>query len=82
MNESIHFFTEKTQYTLRNKKKLREWINDTALAEHAIAGEINIVFCDDEFLSDINFKYLKNNSLTDIITFISYMIMIKTYFTM
>ena len=69
MNESIHFFTEKTQYTLRNKKKLREWINDTALAEHAIAGEINIVFCDDEFLSDINFKYLKNNSLTDIITF-------------
>jgi probable rRNA maturation factor len=69
MNESIHFFTEKLQYSIRNKKRLREWITDTALAENAIAGEINFVLCDDDFLAEINVKYLKNNTLTDIITF-------------
>lgn len=69
MNESIHFFTEKIHWRLRNKKRLREWITDTATTERAIAGEINFVFCDDDFLKAINFKYLKKSTLTDIITF-------------
>jgi probable rRNA maturation factor len=69
MNESIHFFTEKIKYTVRGKKRLREWIIDTAQAENAITGEINFVLCDDEFLADINYKYLKSRTLTDIITF-------------
>jgi len=33
------------------------------------AGKISFIFCDDPFLSEINVKYLKHKSLTDIITF-------------
>ena len=69
MNESIHFFSENIQYTVRGKKKLREWIIDTALAEQAITGEINFVLCDDNFLRNINIKYLNHSTLTDILTF-------------
>ena len=32
-------------------------------------GDINYVFCTDNYLLDINLKYLNHNTLTDIITF-------------
>ena len=32
-------------------------------------GEINFVFCNDNYLSELNVKYLKHKSLTDILTF-------------
>ena len=32
-------------------------------------GNINYIFCDDEYLHKINVKYLQHDTLTDIITF-------------
>jgi rRNA maturation RNase YbeY len=32
-------------------------------------GEINYIFCDDEYLHKINLEYLKHDDLTDIISF-------------
>jgi len=32
-------------------------------------GEINFVFCSDSFLLELNNKYLRHNTLTDILTF-------------
>jgi rRNA maturation RNase YbeY len=32
-------------------------------------GAINFIFCSDKYLHDINVKYLKHNTLTDIVTF-------------
>jgi probable rRNA maturation factor len=69
VSASIHFFTENIQFKLRDKKILRKWICAVSLAENKKAGEISFVFCDDDFLSEINIKYLKHNTLTDIITF-------------
>jgi probable rRNA maturation factor len=69
MSACIHFFAENIQYSLRNKNLLRKWICAVILAERKMAGEINFVFCDDEFLSEYNVKYLNHKSLTDIITF-------------
>ena len=69
MIASIHFFTENIRYTLRQKKILRKWICAVSLAEQKTAGEISFVFCDDDFLFEMNNKYLKHNTLTDIITF-------------
>jgi len=69
MSESIRFFTENIQYKLGKKTKLRKWIKAVVRSEQYCTGVINFVLCDDDFLSDMNIKYLKHNTLTDIITF-------------
>ena len=38
-------------------------------AENKQIGEINCIFCDDEYLLEKNKTYLNHNTLTDIITF-------------
>jgi rRNA maturation RNase YbeY len=68
-NDSIYFFQEDRQYRLRNKKFVRKWIADSVVSENKTPGEINIIFCSDEYLHKINIEYLKHNSFTDIITF-------------
>lgn len=45
------------------------WIIAEANSENKTIGEIQIIFCQDSFLSQINKDYLKHNTLTDIITF-------------
>lgn len=69
MSESIRFFNENINYKLGKKKILRKWIKAVVKAEQYCAGEINFILCDDDYLSDLNIKYLKHNTLTDIITF-------------
>lgn len=44
-------------------------MDNTVINEKTIAGNINVILCNDRYLSDLNKKYLKHNSLTDIITF-------------
>lgn len=69
MKESIMFFNENVHYNIRNKGKLRRWIRMLARTGQQNTGSINFVLCDDDFLLEINTKYLKHNTLTDIITF-------------
>lgn len=69
MSKCIHFFSEDIRYTLPEKNNVRLWISDAATAENSKAGEICFVFCSDKYLGKINRKYLKHNTLTDIITF-------------
>lgn len=38
-------------------------------SENRLSGDINIVFCSDEYLLDINKKYLSHDYYTDVITF-------------
>jgi rRNA maturation RNase YbeY len=67
--KNIWFFSEGTAYTPAEKGKLREWINKIIKKERNKPGEVNIIFCTDAYLSEINVMYLKHNTLTDIITF-------------
>lgn len=69
MTGSINFFTEDLDYRIREKRKIRAWILDTIRKENILPGEINIIFCNDSYLAKLNRKYLKRNTLTDIITF-------------
>jgi len=50
-------------------KKVKNWIVKAILNENLKEGEVNYIFCDDNYLSDLNIKYLKHNTLTDIISF-------------
>ena len=67
--KSIHFFSERITFLLKNKNKIREWINFAVLNEKGNIGEINYVFCNDKYLYKLNNRYLGHNTYTDIITF-------------
>lgn len=68
--KNISFFSEDTEYTLKEKAKVREWINATIKTEgFKRVSDLNFIFCSDEYLLDINKQYLDHDTYTDIVTF-------------
>jgi len=65
----INFSTVETDYNLKNKLKVKNWVKTILEAERKVAGDITYIFCNDDYLGSMNEKYLKHNTLTDIITF-------------
>ena len=65
----IHFFIEDIDFKVKNNRKLKQWIKNSALAEGFKIVELNYIFCSDEYLHKINLEYLDHDTFTDIITF-------------
>lgn len=65
----VTFFSEQTKFILKNKTKIRNWINDSISNEQKKLGSINYIFTSDSYLLSINKEYLNHNYFTDIITF-------------
>jgi len=65
----IFFHTEETTFVLRSKRLIREWLFKVISDEGKIAGQINIIFTNDTYLYNLNIRYLKHDTLTDIISF-------------
>jgi rRNA maturation RNase YbeY len=66
---SVRFFQEQIQFKLPNPRKTSRWLKNSILAEGKSLLEINIIFCPDDYLLDINRRYLNHTTLTDIVTF-------------
>lgn len=65
----ISFFSESNSFKLKHKLILKKWIL-LIFAEYFVTPkQINYIFCDDEYLLQLNKKYLNHDTLTDIITF-------------
>ena len=62
-------FNFETEFNLHNSEALGEWISETIQSEGCKEGDINYVFCDDEYLHKLNVEFLKHDTLTDIISF-------------
>ena len=62
-------FNYETDFTLSNESHYEEWISRIIESEGFDEGEINYIFCDDEYLHKINVEYLDHDTLTDIISF-------------
>lgn len=62
-------FHAETDFTLSRKLLHKRWLTALARREGYSIGEINYIFCDDEYLLKINLEYLNHDTLTDIITF-------------
>lgn len=62
-------FNYETDFQLENESKFEEWIDAIVESEDKEPGEINYIFCDDDYLHNINMKYLDHDTLTDIISF-------------
>ena len=52
-----------------NEELYSAWINEVALKEECTIEEVNYIFCTDEYLYDLNVKFLNHDTYTDIITF-------------
>lgn len=66
---AILFFTEKTKFKIDSPRKTSNWIKKVIKAEGRELSSLNVIFCNDEFLLEINEGYLNHKTLTDIITF-------------
>ena len=66
---SIHFYSQNISFSPPNKRKLKTWISDAITKEKKQEGNINFIFCNDEYLLQHNQTYLKHTTYTDIITF-------------
>lgn len=69
MNASILFFTEDIKFSLKEKNALRKWITLAAGKEGFIVDELNYIFCSDDYLLNLNQRFLNHDEYTDIITF-------------
>ncbi|UTN05289.1 rRNA maturation RNase YbeY [Flavobacterium bizetiae] len=62
-------FNYETEFTLDNEEAFADWLSAVIISENKNEGEINYIFCDDEYLHKINVEYLNHDTLTDIISF-------------
>jgi probable rRNA maturation factor len=66
---AIGFTNADISFSLKDRKKLRKWLADTAAERNFSLADIQYIFCSDEFLLDINRNFLQHDYFTDIITF-------------
>jgi len=62
-------FNYETSFELENSSFISNWISNTITKENCVEGEINYIFCTDEYLHKINLDFLNHDTLTDIISF-------------
>lgn len=78
----ISYIKENTQFNFSKKRNCSKWIKSVILDESCYsvgneaaadikktAGDITVVFCSDEYLLEINKKFLSHDYFTDVITF-------------
>ncbi|WP_437396077.1 rRNA maturation RNase YbeY [Flagellimonas lutimaris] len=62
----FHF---KSELVIQNKSDYVDWINRVIVSEGFSTGQIDYIFCSDEYLLELNKEYLNHDTFTDIITF-------------
>jgi probable rRNA maturation factor len=66
MNVSFNFLAT---IPLNSRRKLRSFIQKLFALERKVPGDLNFIFCSDDYLLKINKTYLNHNFYTDVITF-------------
>lgn len=66
----IRFHNADIRFSLKQKRKLQQFIrNQIFQSSHHRNVTLDFIFCSDEYLLDINRRFLKHDFYTDIITF-------------
>ena len=65
----ISYYFEDTDFIFRGKLRNNKWLRLVAESEIRRIGDISIIFCSDNYILDVNQKYLQHDYFTDIITF-------------
>ncbi len=64
----IEFFYE-GDFELNSSKSYSYWISRVIASEKGLLGNLNFIFCDDEYLLALNQKHLNHDTFTDILSF-------------
>jgi rRNA maturation RNase YbeY len=64
---SFHF--EDVAFDMPDESGIAEWLTAIAREEERALVELNVIFCSDEHLRQINITYLDHDYYTDVITF-------------
>ena len=65
----VRYFFEDIKFEYKNKQFNNRWLKLVAESEICRLGDINIIFCSDPYILNINLQYLSHDYFTDIITF-------------
>lgn len=65
----ISYYAQDTDFMLKGKLFNNRWLKMVAESEIRKIGDISIIFCSDNYVLDVNMKYLQHDYFTDIITF-------------
>ena len=65
----VSYFTEDTSFAFKEKRLTSRWLKLVAESEIRRLGDISVIFCSDNYILDVNMKYLQHDYFTDIITF-------------
>jgi len=65
----VSYFTEDITFNFKEKRLNSRWLKFVAESESKRLGDIAIIFCSDNYILDVNIKYLQHDYFTDIITF-------------
>lgn len=65
----IAFYGADVAVPLKQRMKIKRWLNDVAVARGFVIQTLSYVFCSDEFLLKMNNDFLQHDYYTDIITF-------------
>lgn len=67
--QAIQFFNADIDFQAPLPSEIKAWLHALLNAESKSADNIEYVFCSDEYLLDINKRYLQHDYYTDIISF-------------
>lgn len=62
-------FHYELDYKLSSESAYADWVTRVIFLANAHLGNVNYIFCNDDYLLDINKKHLEHDTFTDIITF-------------
>ncbi len=65
----VSYFLQDIDFVFKHKRLNNSWLKLVAESEIKKLGNINIIFCSDNYILDVNVKYLGHDYFTDIITF-------------
>jgi len=67
--ERIQFHSEEIDFELKDQEMIRRWLENFVSSFDKELGDINYIFCSDDYLLKINQEHLNHDYYTDIITF-------------
>ncbi|WP_298779415.1 rRNA maturation RNase YbeY [uncultured Polaribacter sp.] len=62
-------FNYETEFKINDENSIEIWIEKIISDNGFKVGEINYIFCNDEYLHKLNVEFLQHDTLTDIISF-------------
>ena len=65
----VRYFFEDVKLDYKDRRFNNSWLKLVAESEIRRLGDINIIFCSDPYILNINIQYLGHDYFTDIITF-------------